>query len=310
MELLTYLGLFVAALALLLKASDWFIDSAEAIGLSLGISPYVIGVTIIAFGTSLPELATSIASIYAGESQVVVGNVVGSNITNVLLILGCVAVMAKGGIKVGGQIIMEIDMPLLVISSFLLMFCLWNGNFSMFEAILLFAGLVVFLVNSMGTDKADKNERPKVTWKNYAFMIVGAAGVAFGADYTMVAVKKLSELASIPSDVIALSLIALGTSLPELVVSINAARKGKAEIAVGNVLGSNIFNTYAVMAIPRFFGPLNIPPDVNSFSIPFMVGITVIFAVISLLNKIPRPAGFMLLILYGFFMVSLFEGVM
>ena len=309
MELLTYLGLFIIALSVLLKASDWFIDSAEAVGLSFGISPYIIGVTIIAFGTSLPELATSIAAVYSDESQVVVGNVIGSNVTNILLILGAVAFMTRGGIRMHGQMIMEIDMPLLVVSAFLLMYCLWDGNLTLIEAGLLFLSLVIFLVNSMRTDNEQEEERPTVTWKEYVLLVVGAALVAIGAHYTMVAVEKLSEIAEIPSEVIALSLIALGTSLPELVVSINAARKGKTAMAVGNVLGSNIFNTYAVMSIPRFFGDLTIPVEVQSFHIPFMVGITILFAVISVTNKIPRPAGAMMLILYLFFIVNLFEGV-
>ncbi|MEZ4982447.1 MAG: hypothetical protein R2769_12865 [Saprospiraceae bacterium] len=128
MDTLMYAGLFIVSLAVLLKASDWFIDSAELIGLSFGISPYIIGVTIIAFGTSLPELATSLISVAENESSIVVGNVVGSNITNILLILGVVAVMAKGGIRMEGQMIMEIDMPLLVSSAFLLMFSLRDGS--------------------------------------------------------------------------------------------------------------------------------------------------------------------------------------
>ena len=95
MDLLIYIGIFIASLATLLKASDWFVDSAEAIGLSMGISPFIIGVTIVAFGTSLPELATSIASVFAGESEIVIGNVVGSNITNIALVLGLTAVVVK-----------------------------------------------------------------------------------------------------------------------------------------------------------------------------------------------------------------------
>ena len=152
---------------------------------------------------------------------------------------------------------------------------------------------------------SDEDERPSVSWKQYAMIVVGAAGVAIGAHYTMHGIEKLSELASIPSEIIALSLVALGTSLPELVVSINAAKKGKTEMAVGNVLGSNIFNTYAVMAIPRFISDLKIPDNILEFSLPFMVGVTVMFAIISTLNKIPRASGFMLLVLYAFFMLSL-----
>ncbi|MCB0663426.1 MAG: calcium/sodium antiporter, partial [Saprospiraceae bacterium] len=259
MEFLMYLGLFIVSLAVLLKASDWFIDAAELIGLSFGISPYIIGVTIIAFGTSLPELATSIASVYAGESSIVVGNVVGSNITNILLILGVVAVLVKGGIRMEGQMIMEIDMPLLVCSAFLLMFCLGDGNLSYLEAALLMIGLGIFLVNSMKAGKTSEDSRPKTTWRTYAMVVVGGLFVYLGADYTILSISKLSSIVGIPSEIIALSMVSLGTSLPELVVSVSAARKGKTSMAVGNVMGSNIFNTYAVMAIPRFMGDLEIP---------------------------------------------------
>jgi cation:H+ antiporter len=309
MDTLMYVGLFIVSLAVLLKASDWFIDSAELIGLSFGISPYIIGVTIIAFGTSLPELATSLISVAENESSIVVGNVVGSNITNILLILGVVAVMAKGGIRMEGQMIMEIDMPLLVSSSFLLFYALLDGNLSLLEAFLLLIGLAIFLVNSMKSGRQDAENRPVTSWKTYAMLIVGGVFVYFGADYTIHSISKLSEAAGIPSQIIALSMVSLGTSLPELVVSISAARKGKTSMAVGNVLGSNIFNTYAVMAIPRFMGDLEIPGDVLDFSLPFMVGITILFTVIALLDKIPRPAGAMLLLFYGFFILTLFQNL-
>ena len=217
--------------------------------------------------------------------------------------------MARNGIRMQGQMIMAIDMPLLVISAFLFHFTISDGNLSIFEAILLFSSLIIFLINSMRSDKDEGDEaRPSVNWKHYALLIGGGAGVALGADLTMRAVIELSKIFSIPSEVIAVSMIALGTSLPELVVSLSAAKKGKTEMAVGNVLGSNIFNTYAVMAIPRFFGDLEIPPEFLKFHLPFMVGITIVFAVISMHNKIPRFAGAMLLILYGFFMVTLFGG--
>ncbi|MEZ4949032.1 MAG: hypothetical protein R2784_06540 [Saprospiraceae bacterium] len=161
----------------------------------------------------------------------------------------------------------------------------------------------------MRSGRQEGENRPVVGWKTYAMLIVGGVFVYFGADYTIYSITQLSAAAGIPSQIIALSMVSLGTSLPELVVSISAARKGKTSMAVGNVLGSNIFNTYAVMAIPRFMGDLEIPGDVLGFSLPFMVGITILFTVIALLNKIPRPAGAMLLLFYGFFILTLFQNL-
>ena len=146
-EILPYAGLFILSLGVLLKASDWFIDSAEEIGLSLGISPYIIGVTIIAFGTSLPELATSVASVFADDSEIVIGNVVGSNITNIALVLGLVAIYVKN-IELEGNI-WKLDMPFLWFTAFLLWFVVRDQNVSYFEASLLLAGLIIFLAFSL-----------------------------------------------------------------------------------------------------------------------------------------------------------------
>ena len=146
MDLLIYIVSFIASLATLLKASDWFVDSAEAIGLSLGISPFIIGVTIVAFGTSLPELATSIASVFAGESEIVIGNVVGSNITNIALVLGLTAVVVKK-IEIENDLWL-IDMTFLWASAFLLWFVLYDLQLNTFECILLLLGLALFLTYS------------------------------------------------------------------------------------------------------------------------------------------------------------------
>ena len=305
MQILLYLGVFIVSLAVLLKAADWFIDAAEEIGLSLGISPFIIGVTIIAFGTSLPELATSIASVFAGTSQIVIGNVVGSNITNIALVLGVTVVVVKE-IKLHDQI-WHIDMPFLLSSAFLLWFLVQDQNVSIFEAFIFLAALVVFLVYSLKSeDHEDDVYRTKVSWKSYVWLVVGGTLVWLGAEYTIFAITKLSVLMGVSSEIIALSFVALGTSLPEVIVSLGAARKGKTSIAVGNVLGSNIFNTYAVMGIPAFFGDLNIPQNVLDFSLPLMIVMTILFAVMTISRRITRWEGIILLIFYVFYMVELF----
>lgn len=305
MDVLIYLGLFVVSLTVLLKASDWFIDSAEEIGLSLGISPFIIGVTIVAFGTSLPELATSIASVLEGKSEIVVSTVVGSNITNIALVLGLVAVFVK---RINLEYnIWHIDMPFLWGSAFLFWFFLRDYHFSIFEAVLSLIGIVIFLAYSFKSNNEEVEIiRKKVTWRTYAVLIVGGVFVWLGADFTITAILKLSEIAGIEPELIALTGVALGTSLPEVIVSLSAARKGKTSIAVGNVLGSNIFNTYVVMAIPALIAPLEIPKGINEFILPLMITMTILFGIMANNKKITKWEGLLLLLFYVFFVVELF----
>lgn len=278
---------------------------AERIGLSLGLSPFIVGVTIVAFGTSLPELATSIASVVSGSSEIVLGNVVGSNITNILLVLGFTAMVGKG-IRLNFNV-MDIDMPLLLISAFLMYFTCMDGNFSLLEAGLLLAGLVIFLYNTASGSQEEENEKIKARSIDYIWLIIGAIGVFAGAHFTIYAIEHISTAIGLNADLIALTVVALGTSLPEVVVSIAAARKGKHAIAVGNVLGSNIFNTYAVMGIARFFGNLQINDEIVSFGLPFMIVVSVIFAVVTLSNKVSRSEGLMLVLIYVYYIIQLIE---
>jgi len=291
--------IFVVSLAVLLVGSDWLIESAEKIGLSFGISPFIIGVTIVAFGTSLPELATSLASVASETSEIVIGNVVGSNIANILLVLGLTTIVGKG-IKLDFNI-MEVDMPLLIISAILFYFAVYDLQLTFIEAIIFILALVFFLYSTVTGNIDEGNERPKVSIKKYILLVVGGVMVYLGATYTIYSLEKIAiELGLAPS-LIALTVIAIGTSLPEVIVSMAAARKGKHAIAVGNVLGSNIFNTYGVMAIPSLYGGIDIPSNMLDFSVPFMIVITLLFAFIVLTNKIGQWVGVMLVLLYIFY---------
>lgn len=307
MEIFLNIGLFVVSLSVLLRASDWFVDSAEQIGLSLKISPFIIGVTIIAFGTSLPELATSIAAVMSGESQIVISTVVGSNITNIALVLGLVAVVAK---RIDLEYnIWHIDMPYLFGSAFLLWFILSDREVSLFEGIIFLAGITIFLGYTIKTDSKEIIIETRATWRTWFFLVLGGVLVWLGSDYTIQAIRSLSALAGIDSEIIALSAVALGTSLPEVIVSLNAARKGKTSIAVGNVLGSNVFNTYVVVSIPSFFGKLVIPETILTYYLPLMIAMTVLFGVMSNNKKITRWEGAVLLLFYLVFASELFNSV-
>jgi len=297
-----YLVLFIVSLAVLVIASDWFIGAAEKIGLGFGVSPFVIGVTIIAFGTSLPELATSIAGIYNGESEVVIGNVIGSNITNILLVLGLTAVVGKG-IDLEFNV-MQNDMPMLFASAFILYFMIQDLTVTNTEAILLLLMLMIFLINSVKSGVDENLEKVKVSLKTWGMLLLGGVLVYIGAKYTLINMKEIATGMGVSTYVLSVTGVALGTSLPEVVVSIAAARRGQHAIAVGNVLGSNIFNTYAVIGIPTLLKSIEIPAETLGFGAPMMVAITILFGMVCISKKITRWEGMTLLVFYVFFIAQ------
>ena len=302
-----YLVIFIISLAVLLYASDRFVDSAENIGLSFGISPFIVGVTIVAFGTSLPELATSIASVYAGSSEIVIGNVLGSNITNILLILGVTAYIGKGIVL--EYDVIDVDMPFLFGSAFLMYFTLTDLHLSLLETVLFIIALVFFLTSSLKSEKEEKSLRRKSKWTDYAILVGAGILVYFGATYTIFALEEIAVQLNISPHIIALTVIALGTSLPELIVSIAAIRRGKHGMAVGNVLGSNIFNTYGVLGVSSLFGDIDIPEAAIQFDMWIMIVATILFGVMCIGGKITKWEGAMLLIFYIYFLGRNIEAV-
>ncbi len=300
MEVVLYGLLFVVSLATLVKGSDWFVDAAEKIGLSVGMSPFVIGVTIIAFGTSLPELAASIASTLQGKSEVVVSTVVGSNITNIALVLGLSAIVARN-INMPYNV-WHVDMPFLWGSAFLLYMVLLDQKVYIFEGILLLLGLAIFLAYSMSDAEGDETkEKTPTGWRTWVALVFHGVLVWVGARYTIIALQFLSETAGVPSEVIALSAVAFGTSLPEVLVSLSAARRGKGAMAVGNVLGSNVFNTFIVIGIPAMIGDLVIPDSMLEFYLPLMVFMSVLFGIMVNNKKMTMWEGSMLILFYFYF---------
>ncbi len=309
-----WLIVFIASLAVLVKSSDYFTEAAEKIGLALGMPAFIVGVTIVAIGTSLPELVSSIIAVFAGAPEIVVGNVVGSNIANIFLVLGLAAIIGKK-IKIGHELI-HVDLPLLVGSAFLLAITIWDGKFTFSEAIICLVSLVVYLLYTVSAEsngdaemkKEIKGEikNKKIHWSTFAILFGSAFFLYVGAKYTIDSVIALSELLNIGREVIAVSAVALGTSLPELVVTVSAARRGKPEMAVGNVLGSNIFNALAVMGIPALFGTLIIPTSIITFSLPIMIIATLLYFFITQDKQITRWEGWMLVIFYVLFIGKIF----
>lgn len=306
--------IFVASITVLIVASNAFIKAAEKIGVAFGIPTFIIGVTIVAAGTSLPELVSSIIAVASGSPEIVIGNVVGSNISNIFFILGFVAVFSRV-IRIDYEII-NVDLPLLIGSAFMLSIFVMDGHFSFFEAVLSIISLIVYLVYALNVETSIVNvndeikhleeEHPKATAKTWLMLLLGGFFIYLSADYTVNSIIELSAIFEIGEEVIALTAVSLGTSLPELAVSIAAARKGNPDMAVGNILGSNIFNSFAVMGIPRLFGPLVIPAQVIDFSIPMMIAASLLYFFIAQNKLISRWEGFMLLIFYAYFIGQTF----
>lgn len=316
-ETLFWIIVFVVSLTGLIKFSELFVRAAEKIGFSFGFSPFVIGALILALGTSLPELISGIFAVINDSPEILVGNVIGSNITNIFFVLGIVAVFSKR-IELDYEII-KIDLPLLAGSAFLLAFAIWDGVFTMVEAVLFLLGTALYIhyiltnrnvaklleLDVEEIEKVKKRAVKKVSVKNYILLAVSGVGLYFSADYNINSIIKLAEIFNVGGEIIALTVVALGTSLPELVVSIIASFRGNPEMAVGNILGSNIFNSFAVMSIPAFFGTITIPDSIIQFSLPVMIIATVIYFFMVQDKTVTRWEGGILLIFYVFFILQL-----
>jgi len=317
LDLLIWVGIFLISLLVLIKASDYFTISAEKIGVYFGMPAFIVGVTIVALGTSLPELISSIFAVLRDSSEMVVGNVTGSNIANIFLILGIAAIISKK-LKITYEIV-KVDLPMLVGSAFLFAAMIWDGVLTLPEAFLLISGIIIYFLYTISSGRkhedveikkelgSELRKKKKLEAKTIIVLIVSALLIFIGAKYTVESVIKLSEFLNIGKEIIAVSAVALGTSLPELAVSINAARKNKPEIAVGNILGSNIFNIFVVMGIPALFGTLIIPQSIITFALPMMIIASLLFFFMAQEKEITKWEGWLLLAFYAFFIGKLFN---
>lgn len=315
LELLPWIALLAVSLAFLVKGSDWFTEAAEKIGLWFGLPPFVIGITIVAVGTSLPELLSSIAATLQGSSEVVLGNVVGSNIVNIFLIVGVAAIMARRHIQITYDLV-DVDLPIFVGSGVWLYLTVQDGSFSIGEAILSLFGFMIYVVYifqqgntdvTVETETAEQIRTSRFPKKAIVKLVVGALTMILGANYTIESVREISEIIQVGQDIIAVSIVAFGTSLPELVVCVSMAKKEKAEVAVGNVIGSNIFNSFFVMGIPGLSGGLVLAEStIKSGLPPMLVGTILLFFVVQD-KKVTAWEGWTFIMFYIWFVGHTFN---
>jgi len=328
--LIVWVAIFVIALFFLVKGADWLIASAEKIGLAIGLSPFIIGVTIVGIGTSFPELVSSLVATFNGLTDVSVANAIGSNIANILLVVGISAIFAKR--LVVTKSLIDLDLPLLAISTVLLLGILWDKQITFGESFLMIITYGIYLLytifykESEDADeiyeflpsrkerrrniiprKKDRNVRPKMVIKDFVILFIGILGLVFGAKYLVEALVNLSTILNISTGIITITAVAIGTSLPELLVSARAAFKKKSEVALGNIFGSNVFNALVVIGLPGLFRTLTIDNQTFTVGIPTMALATLIFVISGISRRIHIWEGLFYLSVYVLFLAKLFN---
>ncbi len=304
MLVLHFLFLFVS-IFVLVKSADYFTVSAEKIGLYFGLPPFIVGVTIVSIGTSLPELLTSIFAILQHESPIVAGNVVGSNIANIFLVLGFSTIVA-GGFSTRHDV-MKVDLPMAIASALFLYVASYDGVFDYKEGIISLLALFVYMLYAAESKNPDvRGVSGEFKLSTIAVLILSLLFLNFSAKYTVMNIIDISTALHLSTGVIAASVVAVGTSLPELMVSLSAAKKRNFEMAIGNVIGSNIFNTFGIMGVASLVGTLKIDKSTLSLSMPVMVVATILL-VFSLQNRaMSRWMGYIFIIFYLLYMLKLF----
>jgi cation:H+ antiporter len=312
-----WVAVFIAALAALVKGSEWFLDAAEKIGLRIGLSSFVVGVLIVGFGTSLPELMSSIAAVMQGAPEIVVANVVGSNIANILVIIGVMTLLVKT-LTVSKNLI-DSELPMLAISTVIFLTVVYDGVVTSGESIFLIVAYFIYLFYTIYGGEGDESRRAfslrsfvkpdKVFVLDILKLVVGATGLLVGAQYMVDSVIHISSMTGIPTGVISITAIAFGTSLPEVMVSARAALSGKTEVAIGNIFGSNAFNALMVVGLPGLFNAthrLTIDEKTFVYGIPAMALATLLFIISGISKNIYRWEGMMFLLFYVLFTLKLF----
>lgn len=302
----------VGGLAVLIVSADLLVRGAAQLARLLGLSPFAIGVTVVAFGTSAPELFASIGAAFQGEDELAISNVMGSNVANILLILGAGGMIAPIVIS---RRVRFVELPIMLAISIGTAALLSGGALSRTEGVGLCLGLLAYVVFIVRTHREDIEEQgaeggaPKPTlFKDLAMIIAGSAGLALGAWALVYGATGVATQLGVSSAVIGMTVVALGTSLPELAATVRAAMVKSSDIAVGNVVGSNIFNLLSVLGITSLVHPL-VMPDSQMKGVWLMLGVSLGMVLFGLArSSIGRWVGAVFLLLYAGYTAYAFVG--
>lgn len=302
------LGLFlVVGLVLLVKGADWLVDGASKLAKRLGVTDLVIGLTIVAFGTSMPEFVVNMVSVADGATDLAITNILGSNIINTLVILGCSALVCP---LVAQRSTVRLDIPLNIVAGVLVLVFVFISSpmepkgLSRIEGLALLVVFAAFLVYTFYTAKADATTTTESTpfplWKCVVLILAGLVGLVVGGEMIVKTAVAIARYCGVAEAVIGLTIVALGTSLPELATSVVAAFKHNNDIAIGNVVGSNIFNVFFILGTSAIIKHLPVYPGIEIDAA--LVAVSALAVWLLLCNKnrsINRWGGALLLVLYA-----------
>lgn len=290
----------VLGIALLVKGADWLVDGASGLSSSFGVSPLFIGLTVVAFGTSAPELAVSISASMKGSGSIAISNVVGSNIANIALVIGFSAILSPLAIS---KTTIRKELPFNILVSFALMAMLLRGakyGLDRYDGFILIIFLILFMEYTLVMAKGDRERSKleknsilsdeeldsikKIRIKNAILTVIGLAMVVFGADLTVDSATEIALQLGISEALVGLTMIAIGTSLPELVTSVTAIIKKQDDLAIGNIVGSNIFNICLILGVSSILKPIGVIVDHYWADILFM-SVLAVFLLLTTMKK-------------------------
>lgn len=307
LELLLQFVLLAVGFLMMVKGADVFVDGAAGIADKFGIPQLVIGLTIVAMGTSAPEAAVSITAALKENADITIGNIVGSNILNILIILGVTSVIVAVSVQ---KSTVRYEIPfMLAITVMLAIFGYTSGHITFWEGIIFWIAFTIYLaylfIMAMNNKEEVEETKKRPVWMLLLFVVIGIVLVVWGSDVTVDAATMIARAAGLSQRFIGLTIVALGTSLPELVTSVSAARKGKADIAIGNIVGSNIFNILFVVGTTALITPVVFKPE---FMIDTMISLAagiLLWLCVFRDRKLGRAGGIIMLLGYVAYFVYL-----
>lgn len=312
--------LFVVGLVLLISGAEFLVRGASRLAVAAGISPLVVGLTVVAYGTSSPELAVTVQSSYSGQADIAIGNVVGSNISNILLVLGLSAAIAP---LVVAQQLIRLDIPLMIGLSILVLMMGWDGQIGRVDGLVLTSGAVAYTIFAIRQSRKESTEIQEEYAQEFGdgtttpahiaiqllLIAIGVIMIMFGARWLINGAVTIARLLGVSELIIGLTIIAVGTSLPEIATSLIASIRGERDIAVGNAIGSNIFNILFVIGLGSLLVPngIKVSAAALAFDIPVMITVAVACLPIFFIGyNIARWEGFLFLGYYAAYTLYLF----